>query len=596
MTRLLTLLALIPIVATAAVTEDDYRALAAATDLTDEARLEKLFDLDWEYSMSTYPEFATYVGRPEFNDRWTDNSLEAIARRKQEARWPEIVLERIDPANLPPAARLSHDLFRRDLLQGLAWQNFPSETLVLNQLGGLQQDIPQVLEQMPTARAADYENILARLRQVPRQIDNDIALLRRGLDLGVTPPRIVLRAVPEQILAVIPDNPEDSPLLEPFAEFPDSIPAADQDRLRSESTTIYDEQLVPAFRKLHTFVNDTYLPGAREAVGWNTLPDGESWYALAARSRTTTDQTPREIHDLGLREVARIRAEMVTLIADTGFDGDFAAFTEFLRTDPQFYLTDPEKLVAAYRDIAKQIDPELPRLFGKLPRLPYGVKPIPGTATDSQPTAFYQGGSIAAGRPGWFLANTSNLEARPTYEMECLTLHEAVPGHHLQIALAQEMEAVPKFRQHGHYTAFVEGWALYAESLGGELGLYTDPYSRFGALTFEMWRACRLVVDTGIHSLGWSRQRAIDYLRENTGKSEHDATVEIDRYIVWPGQALAYKIGELEIRRLRDHARESLGEKFDIRAFHDTVLSNGALPLAQLANVVDAWIVEQGAQ
>ncbi|HYQ83225.1 MAG TPA: DUF885 domain-containing protein, partial [Rubrobacter sp.] len=322
----------------------------------------------------------------------------------------------------------------------------------------------------------------------------------------------------------------------------------------------------------------------------STLPDGEAWYALAVRESTTTDLTPRQIHDIGLAEVKRIRAEMDEVIRSTGFKGSFEEFLTFLRTDPRFYFEKPEDLVTAYREICKRADPELVKLFGRLPRLPYGVDVIPEYAAKSQTTAYYSQGSLAAGRPGMYSVNTYDLKSRPRYEMEALSLHEAVPGHHLQVSLAQEIEGIPTWRRYDDYTAYVEGWGLYAESLGEEMGFYKDPYSKFGQLTYEMWRAVRLVVDTGMHSLGWSREQAIDYFKANAGKAEHDITVEIDRYIVTPGQALAYKLGELKIKELRAFAEKELGAKFDIRAFHDEVLGRGALPLDLLEKNVRGWV------
>ncbi len=325
------------------------------------------------------------------------------------------------------------------------------------------------------------------------------------------------------------------------------------------------------------------------------LPDGKAWYAYNVRSQTTTSLTPEQIHQIGLAEVARIRKQMDELIASTGFKGSFEEFLTFLRTDPRFFYDKPEGLLAGYRDIAKRIDPELVKLFGRLPRLPYGVIPIPSYSEKTQTTAYYDGGSLAAGRPGYFYANTYDLKSRPKWEMEALTAHEAVPGHHLQVALAQELEGVPEWRKHDGYTAFAEGWGLYAESLGPEMGLYKDPYSKFGQLTYEMWRAIRLVVDTGMHAKGWTRQQAIDYFKANAGKAEHDIVVEVDRYIVWPGQALAYKIGELKIKELRAHATRELGPRFDVRAFHDQVLGNGALPLDVLEANIKAWVGERKA-
>jgi len=410
------------------------------------------------------------------------------------------------------------------------------------------------------------------------------------MTLGVTEPRIVLRNVPDQVLKVVPDDPIASALLKPFTDFPPAIAQADRDRLKGEAISEYQQELAPAYHRLHEFLVREYLPHARETIAWTALPQGGDWYRLAVREQTTTDMTPAQIHDLGLSEVKRIHAEMEQVAASSGFKGDYNAFVTFLRTDPQFYYKDPESLLSGYRDIAKQIDPVLPAFFTRLPRLTYGIKAIPAYAADSAPAAYYQSGSEKAGRPGWFCANTSNLSSRPKWQMQVLTLHESVPGHHLQLSLAQEMENVPEFRKYSFYTAFAEGWALYCESLGSELGFYKDPYSKFGQLTFEMWRACRLVVDTGIHTQGWSRQEAIDYLISNAGKTEHEATVEVDRYIASPGQALAYKIGQLKIQALRDEAARELGDQFDLRAFHDALLANGSLPLSILDDQIKAWI------
>jgi len=348
--------------------------------------------------------------------------------------------------------------------------------------------------------------------------------------------------------------------------------------------------VAPSFAKLRNYLATTYIPACRENIAATALPDGVAAYAFHVRWQTTTKLTPQQIHEIGLAEVKRIRTEMDKVIQSTGFKGNFHEFTELLRTDSQFYFEKPDDLVNAYRVIAKKIDPELAHEFGKLPRLPYGVTPIPDFKAPSQTTAYYQPGSPEAGRPGYYFVNTYNLQARPKWEMEALSLHESVPGHHLQISLAQEQEDVPEFRKHIGYSAFVEGWALYCEGLGEDLGLYKDPYSKFGQLTYEMWRAVRLVVDTGMHSMGWTRQQSIDYFRENTGKTDQDITVEVDRYIVWPGQALAYKLGQLKIRELRGSAEKELGSKFYVRAFHDAVLEQGAVPLSFLEAHMDGWI------
>ncbi|PYQ55765.1 MAG: DUF885 domain-containing protein, partial [Acidobacteria bacterium] len=378
--------------------------------------------------------------------------------------------------------------------------------------------------------------------------------------------------------------------------FPASIPAAEQERLKSEAVKAFDERDLPAFRKLQSYLTNTYLPASRDTIAMGDLPNGKAWYAFNVRNSTTTNLTPEQIHQIGLSEVKRIRKQMDELIASTGFKGSFEEFLTFLRTDPRFFYDKPEDLLTGYRDIAKRIDPGLVKLFGKLPRLTYGVIPVPSYSEKSQTTAYYEDGSQAAGRPGYFFANTYDLKSRPKWEMEALTLHEAVPGHHLQLSIAQELENVPEWRRHDDYTAFVEGWGLYAESLGSDLGLYEDPYSKFGQLTYEIWRAIRLVVDTGMHDMGWTRQQAIDYFKANAAKTEHDIEVEVDRYIVWPGQALAYKLGELKIKELRAYTEKELGPKFDVRAFHDHVLGNGALPLDLLEKNIKVWVAEEKAK
>jgi uncharacterized protein (DUF885 family) len=381
-----------------------------------------------------------------------------------------------------------------------------------------------------------------------------------------------------------------SPVLKPFAEFPPTVSAPDRERLTSRAAQIYLAKVAPSLSTLKEYLETVYLPECRTTVGASALPHGAEYYAFLVRWQTTTDLTPQQVHEIGLGEVRRLRAEMDGIIRTTGFSGTFAEFHTFLRTDPKFFYASPEELLDGYRVIAKKIDPALGRLFGKLPRLPYGVLPVPDYRAPASPAAYYFSGAPATGRPGYFYANTYKVGVRPKWEMEALTLHEAVPGHHLQLSLAQEPEDLPEYRRHTGFTAFVEGWGLYAESLGEELGFYRDPYSRFGQLTYDMWRSIRLVVDTGMHALGWSRDQAIQFFRENSGKSDQDIQVEVDRYIVWPAQALAYKIGQLKIRELRTLAERSLGVRFDVRAFHDSVLEQGALPLGELERRIRAWI------
>jgi uncharacterized protein (DUF885 family) len=558
-------------------------------------RLHELFDLAFTHENVEHPETATFRGVPGQNDRWTDLSPDAIARRKEDARALLRAARSIERSKLAAADQLNYELFLRNAEDDVDEARFPGEFLALSQLSGPQY-LSNVFEVMPAKTARDYLDILARLRGIPSRIAQTQALLARGLAAGVTPPKVVLRDVPAQLEAQTPAEPLQSPLLKPFRKLPETIAPAEREKLQAAAVQVYRERLVPAYTKLREYLVATYLPKSRESVGFAALPDGAAWYAQRVRRETTTKLTPQQIHALGLSEVKRIRGEMDKIIAQTGFKGTFADFSKFLRTDPRFFYTDAQSLVSGYRDIAKRIDPELVKIFGKLPRLTYGVIEIPAFSARSQTTAYYRQGSPEAMRAGSYFVNTYALDTRPKWEMEALTLHESVPGHHLQIALEQELENVPRFRHYTHYVAFTEGWGLYAESLGAELGLYQDPYSRYGQLTYEMWRAIRLVVDTGMHALGWSREQAIDYFKENSAKTEHDITVEIDRYLVMAGQALAYKIGELKIKELRAAAAQELGARFDERAFHDAVLGNGSVPLELLESQVRAFIAREKGQ
>jgi len=580
---------------------------------SDGQRLRQFLATDWDYWMREYPEKATGIGYPGQNARWTDYSPAAIERRNQHLRASLARLRAIDATRLTAEERLNYNLYRKQIetaIEGLRFHNdaMPLPGVVadnllmpISQMSGVQQGVAEVIAIMPARNARDYEDILARLEGVPALVDQTIALLQEGMRHGWTPPRITMRDVPQQLQAQLLADPMQSSLLGAFRNFPAAVPAADRARLAERAAAAYGDKVAPAFRKLRDFLVQTYIPGCRESISASALPgapaiglpDGAALYAYNVRWHTTTSLTPQQIHETGLAEVKRIRAEMDKVIASAGFTGSFAEFTNFLRTDPRFYFTEASALVTAYRDIAKRADPQLTHLFGVLPRLTYGVKVVPEHAAPSQTTAYYEPGSLVVGRPGWYFVNTYNLLARPKWEMEALSLHEAVPGHHLQIALAQEFAGLPDFRKHSGYTAYVEGWALYAESLGEEMDFYRDPYAKFGQLTYEMWRAIRLVVDTGMHSMGWSRQQAIDFFRANSAKTDQDITVEVDRYIVWPGQALGYKIGQLKIRELRTRAGRELGPRFDIRTFHDAVLGQGAIPLDVLEARIRAWVVQQ---
>jgi uncharacterized protein (DUF885 family) len=558
-------------------------------------------DDDWKYWLTQYPEVATAVGYPGQNARWTDYSPAAIDARAAYLKNSVQRLSKIDRAALGAGDQITYDLYR-DLLEvaakGLAFHNdaipvrgvIPHNLLMpMNQLEGLQQDVPNVIAQMPAARREDYDNIIARLERVGPLVDQTIALMSQGMAAGMTPPRITFRDVPDQVKAQILADPLQSPLLDAFKSWPSTIAEADRPALTTRAATAYRQAVVPAFTKLHEFLTTKYLLSCRETISVNALPDGAAMYDYNVKWHTTTSKSAKEIHEIGLAEVKRIRTAMDAVMSAAGFT-NYETFKQFLRTDPQFFFKDGASLLTAYRDVAKRADPELAHLFSQLPQTPYGVKPVPDAIAPSQTTAYYNPGSFVAGRPGIMFANTYKLDSRPRWEMEALTLHEAVPGHHLQLALAQERQGLAEFRKHSSYTAFVEGWALYAESLGGEMGLYADPYSKFGQLTYEMWRAVRLVIDTGLHSMGWTRDQAIEFFRTNAAKADQDIVVEVDRYIVWPGQALGYKMGQLKIRELRTRAEQQLGPRFDVRRFHDLVLDQGALPMDLLERQVDAWI------
>jgi len=563
---------------------------------------------DWKYWMIEYPEMATSVGFPGQNDRWTDHSPAANDRRTHHLYESLKTLRAIPRENLPLEEQLNFDLYQKLIENAVAGLRFHNDAdpfasvvpgnlyIPITQMDGLPRGVPATIAMMEAARPKDYEDILARLNSIPTVVDQTIALMKEGITHGWVPPRITLRDVPRQVESQIVADAMKSPLLAAFAKYPATIPSAQQADFTRRAVAAYSEKVAPAFRKLHGFIVGTYLPACRETIAVSGLPDGTDFYAYLVRWHTTTDLTPQQIHQIGLEQVRQIRAQMDQVIAQSGFKGSFEEFVKFLNTDRQFDYANAEDLLLHYRDISKRADPQLAHLFGKLPRLPYGVKPVPDAVAPSQTSGYYEAGAPAIGRPGYFYVNTYKLESRPRWDAEDLTMHEAVPGHHLQLSLAQEMEGVPEFRRWLGYSAYVEGWALYSESLGSEMGFYTDPYSKFGYLSAQMWRAVRLVVDTGIHSMGWSREKAIQYFKENSGQPEQNVVVEVDRYIVWPGQALGYKIGQLRIQELRHAAEKELGERFDIRAFHNTVLGEGALPLDVLEARTRAWVATQSAK
>ena len=559
--------------------------------LAEKEKFERLAAIYMEYQLRMFPEFGTFIGRPVDNTKWTDLSFSAIDQRKKDRDSFLKGLQSVRRSDLDAANQLNYDLLKNTLQLEKEGEQFPSELMPIEQMGGYHQQIMQVARGTTFRTQKDVDDFLVRLENLPMLVDQLIALMERGLERGITPPRNTLKGVPEQIQNIIGDG-ESSPMLTKLNEFLHANDLSGEQAIKSRASKVLSGKVNPSLKRLKDYLQEKYIPRARETVGLKDLVNGEAWYSYNIKVQTTTSLTYDQIHEIGLREVKRIRTSMDSLIQSTGFEGSFEEFAWFLRTDQRFYYDDSTALLDGYRVIAKKIDLELPRFFGKLPRLTYGVLPIPAYDEKFQTTAYYFPGSAEAGRAGGFYANTYDLKSRPKWEMEALTIHEAVPGHHLQIALASELEGVPEFRKYSFTTAFVEGWALYSESLGSEMGFYQDPYSKFGQLTYEMWRAIRLVVDTGIHGMGWSRQQAIDYFKANAAKTEHDIIVEVDRYIAWPGQALAYKTGELKIKELRSMAQQKLGDRFDIREFHDTVLENGAIPLEILEAKVNTWVAE----
>jgi uncharacterized protein (DUF885 family) len=575
--------ALLMLVAPVAVSGDTGRAEAKSA-------LHALFAEHWERGLSENPVMASFRGDRRWNDQWGDNSLAAIERR---AHADSATLERlrsIDRDLLDDTDQVSYDMFAWNLQGSLDSHRFRAHLIPLNQRGGVQ-SLDGVQESLRFETVKDYEDWIARLRGIDTLIENTMTLMREGVRQGYTPPRVTMERIPAQIAAQVVDDPTESRFYRAFRRMPDAIDAATQARLRKEAEAAIAEVVIPAYRRFQTFFNEEYLPACRESIAARDLPDGAAFYRHLARRFTTTGMTPEEIHAVGLAEVARIRAEMDAIIEKVGFEGSFAEFLEFLRTDPRFYYETPRELFEAYLAVSKRIDPELVKVFHveSIPRMPYGLRPIPDNIAPDTTTAYYMQPAADGSRAGFYYVNLYRPEVRPKYEMMVLSIHEAVPGHHFQIARAMELD-LPEFRRGSGITAYVEGWALYSERLGHEMGLYDDPYDHFGQLTYDMWRAVRLVVDTGMHYKGWTRQQAIDYFRANAAKTEADIVNEIDRYIAWPGQALAYKIGQLRISALREYGEKRLGERFSLKDFHESVLNQGALPLEVLEARVRAWI------
>ncbi len=552
--------------------------------------LDRLLQAHWAWTMQISPEWATIVGYPGQDHRWSDPRVEAVKAAQALQRRTLQIARAIDRAALAPAEQLNLDLFLYELETDVAGHAFPGELLLVNPMYGIHTGLAHTLSAMPLFTVDQLDNFLSRLRGVPEKLARGTLNLREGLARGVTWPQVTLDKVPAQVDGLMPEDDADSPLLKPL----DKLPAELAAKGKAEALAIFREQVKPALAAFARFLREDYIPGAVQATGLNQLPQGEQWYAWRVRQMTTTDLSPQQIHDLGLAEVERIRGEMYAVMQQAGYDKqDIRGFARHLARDQRQFYTDAQAMVRDYRAMAKRADAELVKLFGRYPTLPYGIEAIPDHEAAGRSGAYYLRGSAENGRPGIFRVNTSRLPETPRYEMEALLLHEAVPGHHFQLALTQELGELPPFRRHGGFTAYIEGWGLYAETLGEQMGFYQTPADQFGALTFEMWRAVRLVVDTGMHALGWSREQAMAFFAENTGRGPERIEAEVNRYLVMPGQALAYKMGQLKITELRERSRAALGERFDIRRYHDFVLGEGALPLKLLDARVNRWIEEQ---
>jgi uncharacterized protein (DUF885 family) len=568
-------------------------AIAAPSFASPADDFDKIVKEEWETRMRENPLFATQVGDHRYNDQLPQVGLADEARRAQQDRAFLKRLEGIDRARLDDKRRGNYDIFRRMLNDRIAEFEFKGYLMPITNRDGFHTSFVQLGDRVPLNTVKDYENYCARLEAARRYIGQYIEVMREGAKAGYVLPKVVLEGWESTVETHLVDDATESLLYGPFEEYPDAVPAKDRERITARGKKAIMESVVPGYRAFGEFMAKEYVPACRETIGASELPNGKAYYAYRVRMFTTLDVTPKQVHDIGLSEVKRIRAEMLDVIKESGFDGSFPEFLEFLRSDSRFYVDTPEELMKETALVCKEMDGKLPTLFKTLPRMPYGLKEIPAFIAEKTTTAYYEDPTGDGTKAGFYYVNTSRLESRPLYEIEALSLHEAVPGPHLQIAIQYEIPDVPNFRRYDWFTAFVEGWGLYSERLGLEVGFYQDPYSNFGRLSYEMWRALRLVVDTGMHDFGWSRQQAIDFMAENGALSLHNVTTEVDRYISWPGQALAYKMGELKFRELRANATKELGDRFDVREFHDVCLWSGAVPLDVLEANVKAWVKEK---
>lgn len=558
----------------------------------DSGNFKNLLSDHWGWQLESNPTFATSLGVRDYDEVLPDPSLAAYEQDVETAKDFLSRLNDIPTGELSEDDQLNARLLGLDLKNQIAAAEFGGKYMIKTNRGGPHTQLTGMPNRLPFFKAADYKSYVSRLAAMPDYMDKATARLRAGIEAGWVQPCAPMTGYESSIQTHIVDDVDDSNFMSPFKKKPASMNQQAFDGFKTQAAAQIESQIIPALKKFEIFYIEEYAPACRDEVGTSSMPGGAAYYDYRAKMFTTTDLSPDEIHNIGLSEVARIRAEMDEVQKQAGFDGTFKEFQNYLRTNSDFYPKTRQERMDAAAVILKKMDGKLPELFTKFPRMPYGIKEIPLDIAEKTTTAYYNRPAGDGSRAGFYYINTTNLDKRPLYEMEALSLHEAVPGHHFQIALAQELP-LPNFRKYGGVTAFIEGWGLYSERLGLDVGFYETPYTNFGRLSYEMWRACRLVVDTGMHSKGWTRQQAIDYMAENTGLSLKNITNEVDRYITWPGQALAYKIGELKIRELRARSEKALGEKFDIRLFHDAILENGAVPLSVLEDKIDSWIETQ---
>ena len=576
---------------------DAASSSAPARKMATAAELNALYADFWQASLKFNPVQATFTGDNRYNDQ-LPNFFGAEFRQQAKAFAEDWLakIEAYDPSGLDSASRLSYDIFVNDLQQQLEGNRFPAWMLPINQFGSVFSFLPQLgsgAGAQPFVTAEDYDNWLKRANLSVALFDSAIGNMREGIKAGVVQPRVLMEKVLPQLQSVIAESPEQSMFWGPIERMPKDFSEADKQRLTEAYSKLISEQLNPAYQRLHDFIRDEYLPASRDTVAFSALPDGAAWYAFNVKNQTTTELTPAAIHDIGLAEVARIQGEMREVMKQVGVEGELKDFFKFVTEDKQFNFASEEELLDRYNGLRDKIDAKVPDLFSLIPKSPFEIRPVEAFRAKSAAGGQYFPPSADGSRPGIFYVNTYDLPSRKVWDMESLYLHEAIPGHHFQIALQQELTDLPAFRRFGGETAFAEGWGLYAESLGKDLGVYTDPYQYFGRLQAELWRSIRLVVDTGLHSKNWTREQVIQYMLDNSATSETEAVAEAERYIAIPGQALAYKIGELKILELRKRAQQALGDKFDIREFHAEVLRDGAVPLSALEAKIDRWIASR---